>query len=615
MDEYLTLFSKDMDKSVLTDGFAIPKDAHYTLKECGSFPERGECRDAKVQIGESMYSVRLVNIAFSGAHANHSTVIQIRYSKTSDFCLALRELFNISCRYIMEQRSNPDYENRKQIALPNDKREYMVLKASKTTPNLFLLESHLAVSGESTETINTIVVNDDFAIPQNLTYNNRQNTDIMITIELRHGNDAKYSFEGKRIIKLNSSISPQTAVELIRVVDNQINPREAKAGPITKAIFSTLNDTPELFWFKSKGILLATTDCEILQDPNQVSLTFGNPLYEGIMDGGHNFLAIANFLTTKLLKKPLKNWKECKQFWAEHYDEIKRAIDEEAVKDDNILSFSIPIEIIAPMHEEGALDDYYRVISAICKARNNNVQLQDAALSNQSGFYDYLKEQMTDFPVQWKTNDAGTIKVNDVVSWATLPLMFLQQKDLIVKEPKLNVVSIYSSKSKCVNAFSAILDTDGYCEEENGKFKLTSELIKSALNLVPDILRYFDRLTVAFPDLFKKALHSNLSTAAGDIIDKNKQMEVPFKTTDSKSSCSYPLAYIYPLVAGTTALMRVNGNKVEWIKNPADPAFDLNNVNLSTFVSVMKSLRYDPQKVGKDKSFYELGVQAYNAIV
>ena len=187
-----------------------------------------------------------------------------------------------------------------------------------------------------------------------------------ITITLTNGNEPNYSNEGKMVMRMNSSISPKTAVEMIRVIDNKINPREAKSGPITKAIFKTLEEEPELFWLKSKGVVLATTKCEIVPEPNKVLLSFENPEYEGIMDGGHNFLSIANFITTKLLNTPLKTWKDCKTLWDSNYDEIMSAVETELSKPDNILNFSIPVEIIAPTDEEGAIDDYYKIIGGVC---------------------------------------------------------------------------------------------------------------------------------------------------------------------------------------------------------------------------------------------------------
>ena len=79
---------------------------------------------------------------------------------------------------------------------------------------------------------------------------------------------------------------------------------------ITKSIHETLDTSPELFWFKSKGILISTETCEEL-DRNRVKISLNNLDYEGIMDGGHNTFAIATFLIEKLFDKRLKDWNEC----------------------------------------------------------------------------------------------------------------------------------------------------------------------------------------------------------------------------------------------------------------------------------------------------------------
>lgn len=60
-----------------------------------------------------------------------------------------------------------------------------------------------------------------------------------------------------------------------------------------------MDKSPELFWYKTKGILLSTEECEIL-DRGRVRISLDNADYEGIMDGGHNTFAIARFIIDKL---------------------------------------------------------------------------------------------------------------------------------------------------------------------------------------------------------------------------------------------------------------------------------------------------------------------------
>src|SRR5437588_2059543 len=74
-------------------------------------------------------------------------------------------------------------------------------------------------------------------------------------------------------------------------VSLEANPRAAKTGVVTADILESLERTPELFPFKSKGILLGTSDYEELQR-NRFDLRFNDPASEGVLDGGHNMLAI-----------------------------------------------------------------------------------------------------------------------------------------------------------------------------------------------------------------------------------------------------------------------------------------------------------------------------------
>ena len=119
-----------------------------------------------------------------------------------------------------------------------------------------------------------------------------------IIIKLEHGNHAQKSNEDVKIQRISSSVSPYHFIRLVGVSDNKINPRSARENGITSDIRETLELSPNLFWLMSKGILLATENCKLL-DRGRVSLTtFGDR--EGIMDGGHNALAISQYIIGKL---------------------------------------------------------------------------------------------------------------------------------------------------------------------------------------------------------------------------------------------------------------------------------------------------------------------------
>lgn len=85
-----------------------------------------------------------------------------------------------------------------------------------------------------------------------------------IILKLEHSNTPLTSREGLKLNKIVSSISPATLIRLVNFADNKINPRTASENPITKAIYETLDSSPELFWYKTKGILLATKNANCL---------------------------------------------------------------------------------------------------------------------------------------------------------------------------------------------------------------------------------------------------------------------------------------------------------------------------------------------------------------
>ncbi len=420
-----------------------------------------------------------------------------------------------------------------------------------------------------------------------------------LILRLNDSNSLQTSREGVKINKIVSSISPGTFIRLLASADNKVNPRTAKVNRITKGIHDTLETSPELMWLKSKGILLATQTC-IPLERNRFEISLSNVDYEGIMDGGHNTFAIAAYLIEKLFDQKIRTWDECKSFWQKHYNEILERFEKRSQE----FLFSIPIEIISPSDSNGALDDYYDYLSEICSARNNNIQLSETAKGNQVGYYDYLKNILNRrFEVIWKTGDQGKIKSEDIISLASLPLIFLRNNNLLPNDLKgLNKISIYSQKSRCVDFFNSVMAHEEISDEIKGKHDLTNSYVKSALGLTEDILYFFDRMYIEFPNLYHKASPGKF----GRINSVNNRVKgrVPFNTTDEMSDYQYSFGFFYPLVSGLTSLMEVDTDLkiVKWKINPR--SLDLSTLDLTQYVNIIKLVNYDPQKVGKGEVFY-----------
>lgn len=419
-----------------------------------------------------------------------------------------------------------------------------------------------------------------------------------LILKLEHDNTAQISNQGLKISKIVSSISPSNFIKLLRYADNKVNPRTATVGKITKSIYETLDTSSSLFWFKTKGLLISTENCEIL-DRNRIKISLDSPEFEGIMDGGHNALAIGVFILDKLFNYKIKSWEEIKKYWEVNFDEIVRVFDERSHE----FNFSIPVEIVFPNGENGSDIEFYDNISEICAARNNNVQLKETAKGNKVGFYDYLKEVLTfEFDIVWKTGESGKIASEDVISLATLPMMFLRNNDLLPSDVKsISKVSVYSQKGKCIEFFNEVLAHESISKEEKGTYKINDSRLMSALALTKDILYFFDKLYVEFPNLYHKAAPGKFGRIS---IVKMKKSKAPFGTITKASEYQYPFGYFYPLVTGLTSLMVLNEstNQIQWRINPR--SLDLNKLDLTQYVELIKMVNFDPQKVGKGMAFY-----------
>ncbi len=431
-----------------------------------------------------------------------------------------------------------------------------------------------------------------------------------LIIRLNDSNGLQKSQEGVKIYKLVSSISPSNFIKLLSKADNKVNPRAAKVNRITKSIHETLENGPELLWLKSKGILLATESCKLLER-NRVEVTLSDIDHEGIMDGGHNTLAIATFLIEKLFDDDsIKTWDECKEFWKNNYDEILTRFKARETE----FQFSIPIEIITPTDEDGSVEQYYDYISEICSARNNNVQLSETAKGNQVGYYDHLKHLLNGkFDIIWKSGDQGKIKSEDVISLASLPLIFLKKNNLLGGDYKgLNKINIYSQKSRCVDFFNAVMEDPSTSDAVNGKRVLKNSYVKSGLALTEDILKFFDRMYIEFPNLYHNAAPGKFGRISS--VDK-RPSRVPFYTSEEGSEYQYSFGFFYPLISGLTSLMDIDktAETIKWKINPNQ--LDLSKLDLTQYVNIIKLVNFDPQKIGKGEVFYNEAESTFDKLV
>lgn len=386
------------------------------------------------------------------------------------------------------------------------------------------------------------------------------------------------------------------------------NPRNPKRSSVTGDIISALKDTPELFPLMSKGVLISTNTCVKLER-NRFEITFVNPKVNGILDGGHNTLAIALYFlenagaTEKEIHK-VKRWADLKELWNQYSDVIAET--------KKTTKFLVPSEIIYPKHANSEDLDFVTSIMEIARARNNNTQLSEETKSNKMGHYEAIKEFVDPDlfeKVEWKTNDGGRIKVRELIALSLIPL----SKTVIGKD--INPVHIYSSKAECVSQFDKIILADGISQpSSSGEFlrEVVDPVVLSALKMINRLPELYDLIYEKLPDAYnnssngKFGLINSVSTSNG----KTKYYGNPVDYT-------YPEGFMMPLVYSLSELMATNkSGKLIWITDPAEFITSyLNDIMSSYGELVIKMSAYDPQKVGKNRGSYALASMAVRDVL
>lgn len=406
---------------------------------------------------------------------------------------------------------------------------------------------------------------------------------------------------------------------LLDAADLDANPRTAKVGQITNDIRESIETSPELFPFKTKGILVASANCRELER-RRYHMTFENPAIEGILDGGHNTLAIGLHILSvagvepKELKR-VKSWPDFKEAWVANVAKIKALKSSAQSGEGGALDFLVPVEVLIPTDAEDdlQLEAFTSSLFEICAARNNNRQLADEAKANKKGLYDYLREQVPaeiGKRVEWKSNDGGDVKVRDLVALSWVPLS-LSTLPAGVSHPR--TVEMYSGKGKCSASFDALMEHPEVSTQlADGTYELHNPVIGSALSIAGAIPKLYDLIYREFPAAYNDGgkRFGGLSSVK---LAKDMRTKPVSPFTKTPVQFSYPDGFIMPLVYGLSALMRSGGDgHVEWIvANPERFIRENLPAVVRRYRAIIEAFSGDPQKIGKNEGAYTIAKDAF----
>lgn len=424
------------------------------------------------------------------------------------------------------------------------------------------------------------------------------------------------------IRRIEGTATAGSMIRLIDAADLKANPREAKVGEVTDAIQESLDESPELFHFKSKGILLAAGKC-LSRDRKRFELSFNDEDIEGVLDGGHNLLGVALFILKTAIGedaprvlRSVKRWENLPPVWKGYREKIETAKPG--------FTFLTPIEVIFPQEGAEGRDDFEDAVLDVARARNNNAELTEETKANKAGFYDAIRESIDQKlvdQIEWKTNDGGRIKVRDLValSWIALSKVdgdFAGKSDFIP-------VSMYRNKGACVSAFNKMMESEKISDKAKGDIReLKHKGVRSAIAMLKDIPKLFELIYTEFPEAYNQASPGFGRVSSVYIWDPAKAnlhdpkyLSNPTKTKFYQQECKYdfPDGFIMPLVWALSELMDYKDDKVFWKTDPEK--FIKKNLakTLKVYYGMIQMAGYDPQKVGKTGACYMLAANDFKS--
>ncbi|HEX8900993.1 hypothetical protein [Vitreimonas sp.] len=413
---------------------------------------------------------------------------------------------------------------------------------------------------------------------------------------------------------------------LFDAADLEANPRSAKAGPVTVAISESIEKTPETFPFKTKGVLVGASDYDAL-DRKRYELRFVNPRIEGILDGGHNMLAIGTHILVaatgdERLRQKIKRWSDFKDAWHENraaVHALKRASTGEDANSEE-LNFLVPLEILVPsdVEDNGVVDQFNNSLLDICAARNNNHELTLETRANKKGFYEELRKALPPSiaaRIEWKSNESGDIRVRDLIALSWIPLSLLalpHDEDGRKVEPPVPQ-NIYRNKGECVKLFDRLMGSPAVSKPTGGEYtrELHNEAVRSALRIAASLPVLYDKIYIDFPAAYNKA---DGKFGKLDIVKMAKDMHSqPLSHfTEEPVEYRYPDGLIMPLVYGLKALMRVSkAGAVEWAEDPVDFLDEHLDTIVKKYRVILDAFSLDPQKIGKNEGSYAYVIDAF----
>lgn len=303
--------------------------------------------------------------------------------------------------------------------------------------------------------------------------------------------------------------------KLFDAMNLEANPRFAKINNVTRDIAESIEKHHELFPLMTNGILLSSTDYR-QQERGRFKLNFHDPKIEGVLNGGHNLLAVGAYLLEQATGKKIpsgKNWLEVRKQLNEDTLAIKDFLEDEG----NQLYWGrmMPCELIVPTDtSEIGLSQFREQIPLVQAARNNSEALSKQTFANHEGLFDELQafiDPELDKRIEWKQNLKASIDPRELAAMSWMPISkidrdYLDDSGKRVEPPKAN--QVYSSKSVVFDRFVAISKLRDVSTYSDGRYRVKDPIFLSALKITVQLPALYDHVQKLVPAIYNSTAGS-----------------------------------------------------------------------------------------------------------
>ncbi len=364
----------------------------------------------------------------------------------------------------------------------------------------------------------------------------------------------------RRIIGPNDDLRGRMYIAIINVKDipealddwRKLNPRDPKiTSGVALKIKSTLEDNPEAFLFKNRGLTLMVEKIDFDNKNNVVNIEMIDKNKNGLLDGGHTYRVIRNYL-----------------------DSLSKTEVSE-------INAYVRIEILEGIND---IDDAIGIV----ESRNTSTQVKEQSIEELKKNYEEIKRVLKSQAYaeniaykEFELLEDGSKKNIDIKDILSYLICFDIESFGSEKHP----IKAYSTKASVVQ-----------------HFRDNQERMIKYVSLLPTILELRDFIYLELPEAYNQSggKFGGL-TGITEISNKARMKKEKLPFTNKESNYRIPSSFIYPILASFRNLVEIKDDKCIWKTNPIKVFRELKDDLALRLGEQAKELR-NPNKLGKDSA-------------